>query len=52
MADYDPKVEHNPNRILVGTIVLVLAAFGVVTMIIMRSEAQSNAPAVAAEPAP
>ncbi len=42
---YDPNQELNPNRILLGAFILVIAAFAVVAGIIYSSEAKSKAPA-------
>ena len=39
---HDPNRELNPNLILAGAFILVLAAFGVVTGIILGSEAKNK----------
>jgi hypothetical protein len=42
---HDPNAELNPNLILAGAFILVIAAFGVVTAIILASEAKNKTPA-------
>lgn len=40
-----PNAEINANYVLAGAFILVIAAFGVVTGIILGSEAKTKAPA-------
>ena len=44
MAEYDPNIELNPNSVLIGALLLVLAGFGTVWMIIATGES-GKAPA-------
>lgn len=46
MADYDPNVELNPNPLLAAVVILVLAGFGVVTMIVMTGDQKPGVEAV------
>ncbi|NVB39400.1 hypothetical protein G6O69_16275 [Pseudenhygromyxa sp. WMMC2535] len=43
MAGYDSNIELNPNGIILGALLFVLVGFGVVSYIILFSEAQTNA---------
>lgn len=44
--NYDPNQELNPNLIMWGAIILVLAAFATVAGIVLGSEAKNASPPV------
>ncbi len=46
-AKFDPNIELNPNPLLIFITILVLAGFGVVVMIIMTGDPQTDEAAAA-----
>jgi hypothetical protein len=48
-AKFDPNIELPSNPILIMVFLLVIAAFGTVTMIILTGDAKPEAPAAAAK---
>ncbi|PRP90041.1 hypothetical protein ENSA5_68440 [Enhygromyxa salina] len=49
-AKFDPNIELNPNPILLGVLVLVLAGFTTVFMIIKTGDTKPDTPAPTAQP--
>lgn len=45
MADFDPRIEHNPNKIIIAALILVVAGFATVAMIIATGDPKQDASA-------